>query len=120
MDNYRQNKLKAITYNRDPSLTDQAAARDTDINVIVKQFTVTQQAPGAPVPGIHGDFTNMPTDLREMIETARTLRKHMNRLPPQLRNLGPEQILALTPDRLRAILTPEPKPDASDKQEKTT
>lgn len=113
--NYRKylaNKARAETINTQPSATDQSQAEDTDVNVIVARYATTGQAPGAgksPLPP--ADYTGMPRDLREMIETARSLKRHMEALPPQLRNLGPEQLLALTPEQLGQLTkTEEPKP----------
>lgn len=105
--NWSKNRVLARTINTEPTLTDQAAARDTDINVIVKSFKVTGMVPGKNEPGTYADFTAYPRDLREMMEMARGLRQQMQKLPPQLRNLGPEQLLALTPEQLKKILTPE-------------
>lgn len=104
--NYHRNKAKAIYNNTEPSLTDQAAAKDTDINVIVKGFLTHGQAPGQTGSPMFDDFTQNPSDLREYIERARTLDEHRAKLPAQIRNLALEELLALTPETLRAKLTP--------------
>lgn len=117
LSNWKKNKQLAKTINTEPTLTDQAGARDTDINVIVGQFGIHGQAPGAPTDPIYGDFTGLPNGLRESIETARRLKQHMNRLPDQLKGMTTEEILALTPETLRAKLTPADKPAEPVKEE---
>lgn len=104
--NYYSNKKLSRTRTTTPSLTDQAGARETDINIIVGRMMKTGQLPGAPLPPIYGDFTVFPTDLRSMIETARTLRDHHDKLPKPLRDLTPEQLLGLTAEQLHAIMKP--------------
>lgn len=109
---YAANKIAARTVNNEPTMTDQAAARDTDINVIVKQFTQHGQMPGKTGQPLYEDWTDMPDDLREYIETSRAIAQHHARLPEQLRSMSTEELLALTPQELRNKLTPpETKPE---------
>lgn len=110
---YAINKARARTVTTKPSLTDQSQARETDINVIVGRFLKTGTAPGGKPP-IYGDFTQLDGDLREMIERARTLHKERAKLPKELQNLPIEELLALSPDKLKDILTP-PAPSPADK-----
>lgn len=108
---YQKNKIKAKTFNNQPTLTDQAGARDTDINVIVGQFLIHGQVPGnanTPLEGM--DFTAMPTDLRGFIELGRSIDENRARLPPELKGLDTNKLLSLTPEELKTILTP-PKKD---------
>lgn len=102
---------------REPTLTDQSQANDTDINVIVKRYGIHGQLPGAATPPMFGDFTQLPTDLRAMIEMARSLEERRADLPQQLREMPIEHILALQPDELTAILTPPALPPDSKKDE---
>lgn len=103
---YQKNRLKAQTKNTLPTLTDQAAARSTDINVIVGQFNIGGQAPGNAMKPIAGDFSEIPQGLREMMDAARTMKGVRERLPEQLRSYSLEQLLALTPQDIKRILTP--------------
>lgn len=104
---YRENKRKAVTYNDEPTLTDQSAAKDTDLNVIVNQFLVHGQAPGNSSEPMYGyDFTDYPGDLRGYIESARQVRYHHAQLPEELRSLRPEELLALTSEQIKAKLAP--------------
>lgn len=109
---YQKNKIKSRTVNTEPSLTDQAAARDTDINVIVGQFLVHGQVPGTtkqPIPD--ADFTQMPTDLRGFIDMGRAMKDHRDKLPAQLKGMELDKLLSLTPEELKTILAPpEDKP----------
>lgn len=116
MSYYQRNRAKARTKTTQPSLTDQSQARETDINIIVGRMLHSGTAPGAFGQPISGDFTNLPTDLRGFIHTSRKLRLHLAKLPKQLHDLTPEQLLALTPAELKNKLTPpaptpEPKKD---------
>lgn len=116
--NWAKNKIAAIFINTEPTLTDQAGARDTDINVIVAQFGIHGQAPGAPGDPIYGDFTGLPQGLRESIETARRLDIYKNQLPDALKGMSIDELLALTPETLRAKLTPAETP-ADEKKDET-
>lgn len=107
MDIYRQNKARAIYRNDEPTETDQSQGHETDINVIVGRYGIGQVATGNnPASAMYGDWTEMPTDLREMIETARRIDDHRANLPEQLREMDIQDILRLTPDELTNILTP--------------
>lgn len=109
---YANNRKRARTVTKTPTLTDQSQARETDINVIVGRFLKTGAAPGAPLPALNGvDWTNFPNDLRGFIETGKRIDEYRSALPEQLRDMPTDQILALKPDELTSILTPPaPKP----------
>ena len=109
---YQLNKIRSQTKNHKPTKTDQSAAKDTDINVIVKQFTYTGQAPGAAGSPLYADFTQYPQDLRGFIETARSIETHRKNLPAAIRDMPLAQLLVLTPDELRNRITPAPTPPA--------
>lgn len=109
---YANNRKRARTVTKTPTLTDQSQARETDINIIVGRFLKTGTAPGAPKQPVEGvDWTQYPTDLRGFIETSRDYLRHKNALPEQLRNIPVEKLVYMTPDELTTILTPPaPKP----------
>lgn len=110
--NWHKNKLAAIFNNKDPSLTDQSQARDTDINVIVGKFNITGRVPGSDTQPMSGDFSELPRDLRSFIEQARQLTRLHSELPEKLRNLTTQQLLELPPAELKAILEPPASPPA--------
>lgn len=112
--NWRTNKQRAVYNNRTPTLTDQAAARDTDINVIVKNYAVHGQLPLPRGTPLTGDFSNLPTDLRGFIDLARSTEMLRTQLPKPLQKLSNEQLMALTPEQILKIITPPDKP--KDKQ----
>lgn len=118
MSYYYENRKRAQTVNTDPTMTDQAGAHDTDINVIVKTFRRTGMVPGAQQPPMVGmDFTQLPTDLRGFIETANTLNQLRNKLPEQFRGMDLAELMALTPADIQTKLqppapTPAPKENA--------
>lgn len=108
--NYMKNKIAAMHTNMDPSMTDQSQAADTDVNVIVKKYAVTGQAPGMAKKPIYLDFTQIPDTLRGMMEKGHELRGYRAKLPEQLRELPLEALLTLTPEQIKAIVEP-PKPE---------
>jgi len=107
---YEKNKARARTTDNEPTLTDQAGARQTDINVIVGQFKISGRVPGSTTAPMSGDFSNLPTDLRGMIEESRSLQLKRSKLPPQLREMPIEELLMLTPEKLKTILQPAEQP----------
>lgn len=107
---YQRNKLAAIFNNTMPTKTDQADAKNTDINIIVGQAAISGTVPGRNKEPIYADFSQLPTDLREMIETTRNIETLRKTLPPQLREKPIEELLTLTPDAIAQILTPTPAP----------
>lgn len=114
---YRENKAKAIYVNSEPTLTDQGAARDTDINVIVKRFARTGMAPAPATSPLYNDWTTMPVDLRGMIEMARGTAEQRRRLPKVLQEMSMEELFALTPEQLKEKLTPKPTDTPPEKKE---
>lgn len=117
LSNWKKNKAKAVFTNTQPTLTDQAGARDTDINVIVAQFGIHGQVPQGASNPLYGDFTDLPNGLRESIEMARNMRAEQDKLPEQLRGLSIDELLALTPETLREKLTPVEKPTEPKKED---
>lgn len=112
--NYRKNKERAVFRNNQPTKTDQSQGHETDINVIVKRYGIGGGAPGAPGQPMYGDFTEIPDNLRDMLELTRKLEDHRARLPEQLRAMPPEELLALQPADLKRILTPPATTPASE------
>lgn len=107
---YQQNRKRAQIRNTAPTMTDQSQAENTDLNIIVRQFMTTGQAPGARGQPLYGDFTELPRDLRSMIHHARSLEKLQEELPAQLRNHTLDQLFAITNDELVKMMQP---PEAS-------
>lgn len=70
----------------DESLTVQAAADGTDINILVRRFGLDKAGipPAVLDPSYFGDFTDTP-DLRSALEQLRTAQAHFDALPPGLR-----------------------------------
>lgn len=117
MNTYKLNKERAKFTNTEPTMTDQAGARETDINVIVARYGISAQMPVAGAQPMYGDFTALPEDLREYIETARSFANHRQNLPEAIRDMPIEELLALTPEELTNKLTP-PAPTPADKENK--
>lgn len=115
---YKRNKERAIYHSTEPTMTDQAGARETDINVIVGRFGISNQIPTNGQPPMYGDFSHLPEDLRGFIETAQSYEERRAALPEQLRNMPIEELLALTPEELTNKLTPPaPTPEPKETNE---
>lgn len=104
---YYTNKANAVTRDTTPTKTDQAGADETNINVIVKRYGTTGTVPGPGRSPITGDFSDLPTDLREMLEASKSVERLRRSLPDTLREKPLEQLLTLTQDELTRILTPQ-------------
>lgn len=107
---YAQNKLVARTINNKPTKTDQSQAASTDLNLIIKQYGITGRVPAPTAEPMSGDFTEIPDNLRDMIESARMLDAMRAKLPKQLRDRPLEELVLLTHEQLTTILTPTPAP----------
>lgn len=107
---YAINRLRARTENNQPTMTDQSQAKETDINVIVGNMLKMQAEPMHPTPDMGGDYSEFPTDLRGMIEAARSMEKHRRQLPKELRNKPVAELLAMTQEQLAHILAPPEEP----------
>lgn len=106
--NYRRNKELAKYRNTDPTMTDQAGATDTDINVIVRNFNVHGQAPGTSREPTYADFSALPNDFRDMIEAAREAVNHYRALPAELRDIPLDELVHLSNDDIaRRIRKPD-------------
>lgn len=114
---YARNKARAATVNTKPTMTDQSQAADTDINVIVPRYAITGTAPGAPGQAIAGDFTEVPNNLRDMIEQARSVQHLRRKLPGELAEMPVEQLLALSTEDIQRILTPPAIPPVEEPKE---
>lgn len=115
--NYEQYKKRAsllATVNTDPSEADQSGAEDTDVNVIVKRYGVYGTVPGGTKPPEFGtDYSEVPNDLRDVIESARMLEIYRGELPEALRALNVEDLITMTPQAIADILNPPAEPPAA-------
>lgn len=110
---YQKNRLRARTVNNDPSETDQSAAAETDLNVIVRNFIKHGEVSGASEEPLYGDFTELPSNLRDFIELGRSINQNRWNLPKELRDIPVEQLLSLEVDEIKNLINPpkqeEPK-----------
>jgi len=93
---YYQNRTHARTVNNEPSLTEQSMARDTDLNIIVEKFKITGRVPSAQ----HNPSRATSPTSRTTSGDSSKPQKHQDcraKLPPQLREMPIEQLLALNP-----------------------
>lgn len=110
--NHEERRAKGRTTNNEPTQTDQSQAANTDLNIIMKRYLHTGTVPATTKTPMYGDFTQLPDDLRGYIEESRTIKERRAQLPKELREMPIEELLALTPDKLTAILTPPATPPA--------
>lgn len=92
-----------------PTKTDQGAARDTDINVIMRQYNVTGFIRGGSTPPTFGDYTAM-RDLKTTLDIQRNLRQYHASLPEQLRALPLSRLLDLKVEDVQRIMQPPEQP----------
>jgi len=109
MSRYKANKADAVTFNTEPTMTDQSQAAQTDINIIVTQFLRTGQGPMGKTP-IYADFSELPHDLRGFIEMGRSIQEHQEQLPEQLKGIPLADLVRMTNQQINAILQPDDKP----------
>lgn len=107
---------KGATYSAKPTRTVQDLASQTDINIIMRNQAITGTVPGAPRQPIYGDFSEIPTDLRGMIEISRSVNQLLYKLPPELQGMDRNEILSLTPEQLAEKLK-KPAPNPEDKKD---
>lgn len=119
--NLKERRERAAFKNTEPTQTDQSAAATTDLNVIINQFLKTGQSSSRGNPA-YGDFSELPTDLRGMIDQAKTMKALQRQLPPQLKDMRLDELINLTPQDLARILAPAEKPadKPADKPTETT
>lgn len=106
MSNWARNKERAKYRETGTSLTDQGAAKDTDINIIVKRYQRSGMVPVGRTEPLYGDWTMFPPDLRGVIELARSGEQHRKNLPEALRGMSLEDLAQLTPEQLKEKLKP--------------
>lgn len=111
----RERARTLATRTTKPTMTDQSGQNDADINTIVKTYAVTGQAPGAQRQGFYADLTQIPRDLKEMIDLAKDMETHRRKLPEKLQTLELDDLLYMTSAEIMEIMKPpEEKPPAKE------
>lgn len=72
------------TDNKEPSLTQQSDANDTDINVIVERYTKTGMLPQLQLEKLYGDFTAVG-NYRDAMELLKAAREEFEEIPAEIR-----------------------------------
>ena len=109
-------RAKARTVNDEPTATDQSAARETDLNIILQRYAQSGTLQSHGKDPMYEDWTEYPEDLRGFIERARTAEKLRASLPQELKGKTLDELVRLTPNELHNILTP-PAPTPPPKDE---
>lgn len=93
----------AIDCSNDPGVTQQAPAEETDINVIIKRFGITD---GSQLPywpdsrAIYGDISGYPDDPTELANMMRSAELNFLRLPADVRERfsSPDRLIKFLDD----------------------
>lgn len=104
---YYKNRERARIQTIGSTLTDQSAAANTDINVIVRNAAISGTAPGSAKPPIYGDFSEIPTNLRDMLELSKSIEGHKQQLPAALQSMTVEELINADPQKLHARIQEE-------------
>lgn len=107
MSKYYENRKKAETITVGQTKTDQSAAANTDINVIVRNYIIHGSAPGSSKPPMYGDFSEIPDNLRDMIDLGRSIEGHRAALPPGLQDMTVQELVTTDPKQLAARIAQE-------------
>lgn len=114
---HERKRQRARTYNAGkPSKTDQAGARETDINVIVSRLMPGSTINGNGKQPMFGDFCDLPGDYREMIHLARSMEKARRELPEELKNLTIEDLVVMDDKALADYMKPKQAPPAPEEK----
>lgn len=104
------NKHRGKTSQHKPTKTDQSGARDTDLNIIVRQLVQGGTIRGTTKEPMYGDFTELAGDLRDLIERARQMEKLRGTLPDALQALSITDLVEMDPAALNHLLKPKEQP----------
>jgi len=102
---YRENKRRAITPTIGVTMTDQSGAEATDINVIVRKMNQTGMMPAGAKQPIYADFSDIPNNLKDMLDMSRNLEEHRSQLPEGLQGLSTAELINTPPARLQEMIT---------------
>jgi len=97
---YYENRKRAQTHNYEPTKTDQAAARECDINVIVRNARIHGQAPGPTKQPQFADFSELPDNLQDFLAMGARAAQARGELPEALQAMSNEELLQATPTEL--------------------
>lgn len=107
MSNYHRNKERAKTRQVGATKTDQSAAPGTDINIIMKNHAIHGTAPGSAKAPLYGDFSNIPDNLRDMIELGKSIEGHRQQLPTALQDMTIQELVNANPEQLHQRIKEE-------------
>lgn len=117
MSTHEERRAKARTVNNEPTMTDQSAASQTDLNLILQRYAQSGTLNSHGKEPMYMDWTEYPEDYRDFIHKSREIDNIRQRLPKELTELTNEQLLTLTPTQLQTILTPPAPPPDKPKDE---
>lgn len=104
---YYENRKRARTITVGSTKTDQSAAINTDINIIMRNAAIHGTVMGSSKPPIYGDFSQIPDNLRDMLELAKTVEGHRAQLPAALQSMTVEELINADPAQLHQRIQEE-------------
>lgn len=107
MSTHEERRAKARTVNNEPTMTDQSAASQTDLNLILQRYAQSGTLNSHGKEPMYMDWTEYPEDYRDFIHKTREISELRERLPQELRDIPTEQLLYITPEELHARLKPK-------------
>lgn len=102
---YAENKARSKILTIGTTMTDQSGAAATDINIIVAKMNQTGMMPQTSKQGFYADMSEIPTNLRDMLELSNSMEQNRNSLPDALRHLSTAELLDTPPQRLQEMMT---------------
>lgn len=86
-------------------MADQSGAAATDINVIVAKMQQTGMMPGSAKQPFYADMSEIPNNLRDILEMSRGVDQLKAGLPEALQGLSTAELITTPPQRLQEMIT---------------
>lgn len=102
---YAENKAASRRPIVGETMTDQAGAAATDINIIVEKMRATGTFPAGAKQPMYVDMSQLPDNLRDMLEMSRNIESQRNNLPEALRHLSTAELLAKKPEEISLMIS---------------
>lgn len=81
---YGKKRIRVMTINEEPSLTQQAFKEDTDVNIILERYMKTGEINFKPKQGVYADVSEIP-DLTQAIDIVSKAQQAFDSLDAKIR-----------------------------------
>lgn len=102
---YAENKARSKIITIGETMADQAGAEATDINVIVKKMAATGSMPTSTKQPFYADMSELPNNLRDMLEMGKQVDNHRAQLPKALQHLTTGELINTDPKQLQRMIS---------------